>query len=349
MARGRRRTHSRARQARQLVDRERPDERDGGPDDPTELSKGHWWGTVKRTVSEFRDDNLTDWAAALTYYAVLALFPAMIVLVALLGLVGQYPETTDGLLEILAQVTPPETVDAVRPTIENVVQNKGGAGALLGFGLLGALWSASGYIGAFIRASNAIYEIDEGRPFWRLRPLQILITIAMVLALAVVAISLVMTGGLAEAVGDQIGLGDAAVTTWNIAKWPVLLAIVMLMFAVLYYAAPNVRQPRFRWVTVGGVVAVVLWIVASVLFAFYVANFGSYDKTYGSLGAAISFLVWLWISNIAVLFGAEFDAELERSRELAAGKPAHDQIQLPPRVPPDEDKDKKDEKDHQRV
>ena len=316
----------------------RPDE-GAEPDSPAELPKPRWKETFKRTISEVRDDNLTDWAAALTYYAVLALFPALIVLVALLSLAGSYPETTDALLNIVSQVSSPAAAENVRDTIEDVVRNKGGAGALLGVGLLGALWSASGYIGAFIRASNAIYEIEEGRPFWRLRPLQIAITIAMVLALALVSLSLVLTGPLAEAVGDQIGLGDTAVTAWNIAKWPVLLVVVMLMFAVLYYAAPNVRQPRFRWVTLGGVVAVLGWILASALFAFYVANFGSYDKTYGSLGAVVTFLVWLWISNLALLFGAEFDAELERSRELAAGQPAEEQIQLPPRVPAESDEE----------
>jgi membrane protein len=310
----------------------RPDE-GSRPDEPTDVSRRGWKDTLKRATKEFRDDNLTDWAAALTYYAVLALFPAILVLIALLGLVGQYPQTTDALLQILGKVAPPDTVKAVRPTIEGIVKNKGGAGALLGLGALTALWSASGYIGAFMRASNAIYEVREGRPFWRLRPLQVAITLFMVLLLALVALSLVLTGGLARAVGDQIGVGGTAVTIWNIAKWPVMLIIVMFMFAVLYYAAPNVRQPRFRWISAGGAIAVLLWIVASVLFGLYVANFGSYNKTYGTLGGAITFLVWLWISNLAVLFGAEVNAELERTRELEAGLPAHEEIQLPPRVP----------------
>jgi membrane protein len=314
---------------------ERPDEHQA-PEEPTKLPKRAWKDTLVRSFKEFQDDNLTDWAAALTYYAVLALFPALIVLVAILALAGQYPQTTNAQLNINGNVAPKNTVNAVQPTIENVVKNKGGAGALLGFGLVGALWSASGYIGAFIRASNSIYEVREGRPFWRLRPLQIAITIFMVVLLALISLSLVLTGGLAKAVGDQIGLGSTAVTVWNIAKWPVLLVVVMFMFAVLYYAAPNVRQPRFRWISPGGVIAVLLWIIASALFAFYVANFGSYNKTYGSLGAAISFLVWLWITNVVLLFGAEINAELERSRELEAGLPAHDEIQLPPRVAADE-------------
>jgi len=292
------------------------------------------WATLKRTVRELRDDNLTDWAAALTYYSVLALFPGVIVLVAILGLVGHHPDTTNALLDIVRDVGPASAVDTFRGPIESVVKSNGGAGALLGIGLLFAIWSASGYIGAFMRAMNAIYEVEEGRSFWKRRPLQIVITVAMVLLLALVAISIVVTGPLARAIGDEVGLGDTAITMWNIAKWPVIVAIVMGMFTVLYYVAPNVRQPRVRWVTPGGIVAVVLWLLASAGFGLYVANFGSYDKTYGSLGGVIVFLVWLWLSNLALLFGAEFDAELERSRELAAGLPAEESLQLPERAPP---------------
>ncbi len=307
-------------------------------DRPAELPKRSWLQVVKRTAKEFQDDNLTDWAAALTYYAVLAMFPGLIVLVALIGLLGQYPQTTNAMLDIVGQVGPASAVDTFRAPIEGVVKSKGGAGALLGFGLLGALWSASGYIGAFIRASNAIYEKEEGRPFWKLRPLQLAVTLVMVILLAVVAIGIVVTGPLAKAVGDVIGLGSAAVTIWSIAKWPVLVVIVMAMVAMLYYVAPNVKQPRLRWVSPGGVVAVLIWIAASVGFGFYVANFGSYNATYGSLGGVIIFLMWLWLTNIALLFGAEFDAELERERELKAGQPAEEEIQLPHRDPPKEKK-----------
>jgi membrane protein len=302
------------------------------PEGPTELGWRSWWGVVKRTTREFRDDNLSDWAAALTYYAVLSLFPALIVLVSILGLAGRHPETTDALLDIVDQLGPESAVDTFQGTIESVVKSNASAGALLSVGLAGAVWSASGYVGAFIRAANTIYEIEEGRPFWKLRPLQIAVTVVMVLLLAIVSISLVVTGPLAEAVGNVIGVGDTAVAVWNIAKWPVLLAIVMGMFAFLYYIAPNVRQPRFRWITPGGVAAVLVWIAASAGFAFYVANFGSYNKTYGTLAGVVVFLLWLWISNLALLFGAEFDAELERQREIDAGIPgAEREIQLPPR------------------
>jgi membrane protein len=304
------------------------------PDEPTDLGNRDWRAILKRTAKEFRDDNLTDWAAALTYYGVLALFPALLCLVALVGLFGQYPQTVDALLGIVTQVGQGSAAETLRGPITGVIQGKGGAGALLGLGLVGAVWSASGYIGAFSRATNAVYEVREGRPFWKLRPLQILLTIAMVFLLAVVAIALVVTGGLAQAVGDAIGLGSTTVTLWNWLKWPLMVLLVMVMFAVLYWAAPNVRQPGFRWITPGSVVAVVIWIAASAAFGLYVAKFGSYNKTYGSLGGMIGFLVWLWISNIAILFGAELNSEIERQRELAAGEPAQDELQMEPRDAP---------------
>jgi membrane protein len=269
---------------------------------------------------------------------VLALFPALIVLVALLGIFGQYPQTTNDLIDILKKAgADPPTLDALKNTINGVVQNKGGAGALLGVGLLGALWSASGYIGAFMRASNAIYETPEGRPVWKLRPLQVLVTLTMTLLFALVLIAIVVSGPLAEAIGDQIGLGHSAVMVWNIAKWPILAFIVSVMLATLYYAAPNAKLPKFQWISAGAIVALVVWVVASVGFFFYAKNFSSYNKTYGTLGGMISLLIWLWITNIAILFGQELNAEIERGRELAAGKPAIEDIQLPLRDEPRKD------------
>jgi len=300
------------------------------PESPTQLGRRSWWRVMKRTVSEFQSDNLGDWAAALTYYAVLALFPMLIVLVALLGLVGQ-SNTIDTLVGSLDRAGLSGVAKSINGPLHQVVMHKGGAGALLGFALLGSLWSASGYVGAFMRAANAIYDVEEGRPFWKRRPLQVVLTVAMVLLLACVSFALVLTGKLAVAVGDAIGVGSDAVHVWNIAKWPGLLIVVMTMFAVLYYIAPNVRQPRFRWITPGGILGVVLWVAASAGLGVYIANLGSYDRTYGTLASVIVFLVWLWITNLALLLGAEFDAELERARELAAGLPAEDRLQLPPR------------------
>jgi len=267
---------------------------------------------------------------------VLSIFPGVIVFVSLLGLLGQGPDTVQKLLDILTDVgVPSGSLNSLRGPITDVVnQQSGKAGLTLVLGVLGALWSASGYIGAFIRASNAIYEVEEGRKFYILRPLQILITIVGVLMLTAITLALIASGNVAQAVGDAIGLSDTVLTVWNIAKWPIIVVIVSLMIAGLYHIAPNVKQPRFRWFTLGGFLALVLWVVASVAFGLYVANFGSYNKTYGSLGAVISFLVWMWISNNVLLFGAEVNAELERGRELEAGQPAEKDIQLPHRRAP---------------
>jgi membrane protein len=281
---------------------------------PSDLRARSWGGVLKRTVREFRDDNLTDWAAALTYYAILSIFPALLVLVSVLGLIGE--SATDPLLDNLANLAPGPAQEIFTSAIENLNRSQGGAGVLFVVGLAGALWSASGYVGAFMRASNSIYEVEEGRPFWKLRPVQIAITLVMVILLSIGAMAVVLTGPLAEEVGNVIGVGSAAVTAWDIAKWPALILLVSLMLSVLYWAAPNVKQPGFRWLTPGGVLAVVVWVVASAAFAFYVANFGSYNKTYGTIGGVIVFLTWLWISNIAVLLGAELNAELERGRQV---------------------------------
>jgi membrane protein len=289
--------------------------------------------TLKRTIREFQDDNLTDWAAALTYYAVLSLFPALIALVSIVGLIGDPEEVTDTLTEIVTSLGPSSAADTFSGPIESITSNRGAAGVLLVLGLATAVWTASAYVGAFMRASNVIYEVDEGRPFWRLRPLQLVVTLVCIVLLALTVVALVATGPVAGAIGGALGVSDQAVTVWNIAKWPVLLLVVLTIVAILYYVSPNARLRGFRWITSGAVLAVVLWILASVAFAFYVANFGSYDKTYGTLGGVVTFLVWLWITNVAVLLGAELNAELERTRELAEGVPeAEHEIQLPQRA-----------------
>jgi membrane protein len=303
-----------------------------GPEEPTDLRARSWWGVLKRTVREFRDDNLTDWAAALTYYAILSIFPALLVMVSVLGLIGE--SATQPLLDNLTEVAPGPGEEIFTDAIKNLNQSQGAAGILFVAGLAIALWSASSYVGAFMRASNEIYEVREGRPFWKLRPVQIAITLVMMVLVTIGAVAVVITGPLAEQAGNVLGIGDAAVTAWDIAKWPVLVLLVSFMFSVLYWAAPNVKQPGFRWLTPGGVLAVVLWIVASAGFALYVANFASYNKTYGSLGGVIVFLIWLWISNVAVLLGAELNAEVERARELEAGVPEHETLSLEPRDEP---------------
>ena len=277
----------------------------------------HWWPVLKRTVREFREDNLTDWAAALTYYSVLAIFPALIVLVSILGLVGE--SATQPLIDNLGTVAPGPAQEIFTSALENLQGDQGAAGVLFVIGLLGALWSASGYVAAFMRASNAIYDIEEGRPIWKTLPVRVSLTLVLLTLLAISTIAVVLTGGLAERVGDLVGIGSTAVTVWNIAKWPVLLVVVSFMFALLYWAAPNVKHPGFRWISPGGLLAVVGWLIASGAFALFVSNFGSYNKTYGALGGVVVFLVWLWISNIMILLGAEFNAELERERAIENG------------------------------
>jgi membrane protein len=300
------------------------------PRSPSDLTKPSWTYVARKTAREFSDDQCTDLAAALTYYSVLALFPAAIALLSLVGLVGQSEKTVTTLLGILRDIGASSAADTLGPTLTQLSQTQS-AGIGLVVGLAVALWSASGYVGAFARGMNRIYEIDEGRPIWKLRPAMLLITLIAVCLTALVAIGLVLTGPAAQAVGDAVGLGSTAVTVWSIAKWPVLLGVVVVIVALLYYATPNVKQPKFRWISVGAVVAILTWIIASVAFGFYVANFSSYNKTYGSLAGVIVFLLWLWLTNLALLFGAELDAELERSRELQSGLPAEEVIQLPPR------------------
>jgi membrane protein len=315
----------------------RADEKRSGrrPEGPAHPRRGGVIQTVKRTVAEFREDNLTDSAAALTYYSVLSIFPALIALVSIVGLVGDPQTVTDALTDIVSSIGPASAVDTFKGPIEDVTSSRGAAGVLLIVGIVTALWTASGYVGAFMRASNVIYEVEEGRSFIKLRPLQMLVTLLLILLLALVLMAIVLTGPVAEQVGSSIGIGDTVLTIWDIAKWPVLLAVVALMIAVLYYSAPNAKLPGFKWVTPGSLLAIVVWLIASAAFAFYVANFGSYNTTYGALGGVVIFLVWLWITNVAILLGAELNAERERSRELEAGVPgAEREIQLDHRSEP---------------
>jgi membrane protein len=297
------------------------------------------FATLKRTVTEFSEDNLTDWAAALTYYGLLALFPALIALVGLVGLVGDPASTTRTITDIVTRLGPSSAAETFAGPIKSITANKGTAGIMGLVGIAAALWSASAYVGAFIRASNVIYETPEGRPFWKLRPLQLLVTLVMVVLLALVALALVLTGPIVDAVAGPLGVGDTAVGIWNVAKWPVLLLVVITIFAVLFYAAPNVKLAGFRWVTPGAAFALVVWLLASAGFAFYVANFGSYDKTYGTLAGVVVLLVWMWLTNVALLLGMELNAERERSRELEAGtRGAERELQLDARSKPKQPK-----------
>ncbi|MCV7280764.1 YihY/virulence factor BrkB family protein [Mycolicibacterium flavescens] len=319
------------------------------PDSPTDLTRPSLLYAMRKAVSEFQRDECTDLAAALTYYAVLSIFPALVVVVSLLGVFGQGRRTVDALLDIADDVAPASALDTLRPTIEQLVASPS-AGFALVVGVVGALWSASGYVGAFGRAMNRIYEIDEGRPVWKLRPVQLLLTLAGLVMAAAVVFMLAISGPVAQAIGDAVGLGDTAVAVWNVARWPLILLCVVLAVAILYYVTPNVEQPKFRWISGGAALAIVVWLLASLLFGLYVANFSSYNKTYGALAGVIVFLLWLWITNLALLFGAEVDAEVERSRQLQAGMAAEHELQLPPKDTHNLDKEKAaEEKDVKRA
>lgn len=313
----------------QVAERERPDQ-------PTDVPKPAWGGVFKRTLREFQADNLTDLAAALTYYGVLAIFPMLIVIVSVLGLIGN--SVTQPLLNNLGQVAPGEAKTIFQHAITNIQSHQGAAGFAFIVGLIVALWSASGYVAAFMRASNIVWDVPEGRPIYKTIPIRLGVTLVTVIMLTLSALAVVLTGSLAGKVGNLIGVGSTAVQIWDIAKWPVMLLIVAAILAVLYYASPNVRQPGFSWVSPGSLLAVVLWIVVSALFAFYVASFSSYNKTYGALASVVVFLIWLWLTNLAILFGAELNAELERGRQIIGGHPEEKEPYLPLR---DEPKPKK--------
>ncbi|MGW0564046.1 YihY/virulence factor BrkB family protein [Streptomyces sp. NPDC003016] len=299
------------------------------PDGPTGMGKKSWGAVLRRTVAEFKDDELADRAAALTYYGVLALFPALLVLVSLLGIAGE--SATKSILDNLTKLTPGAARDIITNAVEQL-QASGGTGSILAIvGLVGALWSASGYVAAFIRSSNAVYDIPEGRPAWKVTPLRLALTLILMLLACVSALIVVFTGGLARQLGTALGVGDTALTVWSIAKWPVLVLLVTIMIALLYWASPNARGRGFKWVTPGSFLALVIWMIASAGFALYVANFGSYNKTYGTLAGVIIFLVWLWITNLAILLGLEFDAEMFRQRAIIGGHPADEEPYVEPR------------------
>ncbi|QWS32830.1 YihY/virulence factor BrkB family protein [Curtobacterium aetherium] len=299
------------------------------PDSPTDLKKPTVVYTLKKTLREFTADQCTDLAASLTYYSVLALFPGLLAVVSILGLFGDPKETIQTLLQIVSNIGSPDVAKLLEGPVEGLVRSPAAPVTFI-VGLLGALWSASGYVGAFGRAMNRIYNVREGRPIWKLRPTMLGVTVTTVVLL-VLGLLVLVSGPLARTFGDLVGLGDAAATVVLIVQWPILLVIAIVIVAVLYYWSPNVKQPKFTWVSGGSILALLIWIIASVGFGFYVGNFSNYNATYGSLGGVIIFLLWIWITNNALLFGAEFDAEIERGRELQAGMKAEEDIQLPER------------------
>jgi membrane protein len=308
------------------ISRERADFAPTGAD-----PKATTGGTLKRTLKEFSEDGLTDWAATLTYYGILALFPALTALLSIVGLLTNPQQLTDA----ITQVVPGQAADTLKPVIDGIAGNSSGAGLGLIIGIAAAIWSASGYVGAFTRAANIVYETREGRKIWKLKPLQLLVTLIGILFAALILAMLVLSGPVVDAIGQAIGLGETVLNIWSWAKWPVILILLALMIAVLYYATPNAKLRGFKWVSPGAGVAILVAVLASAAFAFYVGNFGSYNKTYGALAGVVIFLIWFWLINLALLFGIELDAELERTKELKAGVPRADkEIQLDAREAP---------------
>ena len=317
---------------------------------PVALPRASWPDTLKRTLRGFKDDKLNHWGAALTYYAVLSIFPALLVLVSLVGLFGNPERITKVLTDTVSELGPSTAASTFQGPIESITGNRGGAGVMLVVSVLGALWAASGYVSAFADASNSIYQVEEGRPIWKLKPLQLLVTFVLVLIAAMVMLALVLSGPIVGALGGALGISDSALGVWRYAKWPAMVVLLLVIFGVLYYTAPNARVSGVRWVTGGAVVALVAWILASIALAIYVAKFGSYNKTYGALGGVVVFLLWLWLTNLAILLGAEFNAETERAKQLHAGVAgAEHDLKLPLRESPSEeppaspDNERKDE------
>ncbi|MFD7245855.1 YihY/virulence factor BrkB family protein [Streptomyces massasporeus] len=306
-----------------------PEVERAAPDSPADMPRKSWGAVLKGSLREFKDDELTDRAAALTYYGVLALFPALLVLVSMLGLTGR--STTDKVTENVRELVPGSAGDIITRAVDQL-QGNAGVGSLMAIvGLVLAVWSASGYVGAFIRSANAVYDMPEGRPVWKLLPMRVGVTVVLLVMAVISALIVVFSGGLAQQAGDALGIGDTALTVWSIAKWPVLVLLVVSMIAILYWAAPNAKVKGFRWITPGSFLALLIWMVASAGFAVYVANFASYNKTYGTMAGVIVFLVWLWITNLAILLGLEFDAETVRQRAIAGGHPPEEEPYTQPR------------------
>lgn len=283
-----------------------------------------------RSVGEFLRDRGPDLAGALTFYGVLSLFPAILVVVSLLGVLGQGERTVDAVMEMLSDVAPAAVLDPVRGPVQALVTTHA-AGFALVAGVVIALWTASRYVRALGRAMNVVFGVEEGRPLWKLVPAALMLTTLLVVLVVMGGLALVFTGPVAETVGGWIGLGDTALAVWSVAKWPGGLVSAVLALAILYRFAPNVSGRRFHWISLGALAALVVIGVATAGFGVFVSAFGTFNRTYGSLAGIIVFLFWLWLVNIGVLYGARLDAEVMRVRQLRAGLPAEEQLQVTPR------------------
>lgn len=290
--------------------------------EPTDVSPRHWPEMALTSVKAALDDGVLNLSASLTYYALLSLFPALIVVVALLALIGQ-AGTTRVFIDIAEQVAPASAVDTVRGPIENVIASRGTSQTLLSLGIIVAVFSASGFVGAFMWAANLVHGVP-GRPFLKKLPRQILLALALLVAMGLIATVVVVSGPIARTIGSAIGLGDQAVLAYSILRWPLLFVLASLLFSILYHFAPNVEGERFRLITVGGFFGVVIGLVATFGFTMYVSTLGNYNATYGALAGVVVFLIWLWIFNISLLLGLEFNVEMLRRRRRSSSPEAAD-------------------------
>ncbi len=290
---------------------------------------------MKRAFARFRNDQMTDHAAALTYYALMSLAPALLACIAVLGVFGQQTLISDAAQYLTRVGAPPETVEPITNIIENALANQSTAITSLIFGLLIALNGASGAFGAAGRALNVVFRVGEGRGFVRRKATDIAFTVLVLLLVLVTLVLVFLGGGLATDVFALFGLGETAASIWKVVRWPIALATAMLVYAVVYFAAPNVRVKRFQWISIGAAFGVVLWLIASAAFFLYAANFG-YGAAYGAFAGIVILLVWLWLTNSMLLFGAELNAEIDlrRSPELPE---SYDGPPLPEKVPAEND------------
>lgn len=283
---------------------------------------------LKRTLVAFYDDQMTHHAAALTYYALMSLLPTMLLCVSLLGLLGQYPATYDAILDYLRDLVPQSTLGAVDAALRGALRSEGTAAGALAVSVLVALYGTTGLLEAARRALNVVFDARQGRSFLRRKATDVASTVVLVGLILVTLVFVFVGGGLARDIFDALGLGSTAVSAWRAARWPAAYLVATLVFAFLYYVTPDVKQRAFHWITPGAVVGVALWLLASIGFSLYLSHFTSFNATYGSLGAALVLVVWLWLTNVALLFGAELNAEIEREKELSEGVPASETLAL---------------------
>lgn len=299
-----------------------------GHDSPIRLSRDDWRVILTRTLHEYRINQVNDIAAALTFYTLLATLPATLAALAMLGIFGSAEAVVGDMLEVVAELGGGSVVDALSEPIDQLL-NASHAGLAFATGLVGALWATSGFVGSFGRGMNRIYDVEEGRPFWEMRPTMLLVSAALLVLGATAMACLIVTGPVAEATARVLGLDEGAAVWWDLGKLPLLAAIGVGVMALLYWAAPNVKRRNVRWISVGATGALLAWAITTALFALYVLGFGSYQRAYGVLGGAIAFLLWIWLSQLALIFGAVLDTEVERTRQLRSGIAAEEHVQLP--------------------